>query len=264
MMIFGRQINLFNEGVHVPFSSRKLRKKFRCQSSDESRISTDPAVDLSNDDTRSGRLETKVLCATRDQVFSASVLRTTPILVGVAVGLRISAPAIYSFLHPDASSSMKATQLLDSWSQIPGIDSIGIGLAAATAVTLARLILLAVWPAFREESNAANTLVLSSLSLPDLLWAGALPAILEELLFRGALIPALSPDWRGAVVGGAVFGSLHVTGGRRSSFALWSALVGLLYGELLLYTDTVWACCIAHAGANIAGGAYWMIGARKK
>jgi membrane protease YdiL (CAAX protease family) len=37
--------------------------------------------------------------------------------------------------------------------------------------------------------------VLSPLAPYDLLWLAALPAISEELLFRGALIPALSPDW---------------------------------------------------------------------
>ena len=37
--------------------------------------------------------------------------------------------------------------------------------------------------------------VLTPLSGADLLWLAALPGISEELLFRGALIPALSPDW---------------------------------------------------------------------
>ena len=37
--------------------------------------------------------------------------------------------------------------------------------------------------------------VLTPLQWPDLLWLAALPGISEELLFRGALIPAISPDW---------------------------------------------------------------------
>jgi len=37
--------------------------------------------------------------------------------------------------------------------------------------------------------------VLTPLAWYDLLWVAALPGISEELLFRGALIPALSPDW---------------------------------------------------------------------
>lgn len=37
--------------------------------------------------------------------------------------------------------------------------------------------------------------VLGPLGAPDLLWVAALPAVSEELLFRGALIPAVYPDW---------------------------------------------------------------------
>ena len=37
--------------------------------------------------------------------------------------------------------------------------------------------------------------VLTLLAWYDLLWVTALPGISEELLFRGGLIPALSPDW---------------------------------------------------------------------
>lgn len=37
--------------------------------------------------------------------------------------------------------------------------------------------------------------VLGPLGAADLLWVAALPAVSEELLFRGALIPAVYPDW---------------------------------------------------------------------
>ena len=38
--------------------------------------------------------------------------------------------------------------------------------------------------------------MLAPLQAPaDLLWVGALPGVSEELLFRGALIPAIYPDW---------------------------------------------------------------------
>jgi membrane protease YdiL (CAAX protease family) len=37
--------------------------------------------------------------------------------------------------------------------------------------------------------------VLSPLGAADVLWVAALPALSEELLFRGALIPAIYPDW---------------------------------------------------------------------
>ena len=46
----------------------------------------------------------------------------------------------------------------------------------------------------------------------------------------GALLPALGGGWLGAVGAGAVFGALHVGGGRNAAFAAWAGGVGLLYG----------------------------------
>lgn len=37
--------------------------------------------------------------------------------------------------------------------------------------------------------------ILAPLQWYDLIWVAALPGISEELLFRGALIPAVLPDW---------------------------------------------------------------------
>ena len=37
--------------------------------------------------------------------------------------------------------------------------------------------------------------VLMRLQPLDLVWVAGLPAVSEELLFRGGLIPALAPDW---------------------------------------------------------------------
>ena len=44
-------------------------------------------------------------------------------------------------------------------------------------------------------ASLVNPQVLAPLAAADLLWVAALPAISEELLFRGALIPAVYPDW---------------------------------------------------------------------
>jgi len=49
--------------------------------------------------------------------------------------------------------------------------------------------------AFPVKLGVTYLQVLTPLSWPDLLWVAALPGISEELLFRGALIPALFPDW---------------------------------------------------------------------
>ena len=68
-------------------------------------------------------------------------------------------------------------------------------LACAGAVTAARQLLLQRWPAFAQATERSNAQILSSLGPLDLVWVAALPGVSEELLFRGALIPCLYPDW---------------------------------------------------------------------
>ena len=71
----------------------------------------------------------------------------------------------------------------------------GIAVACAALVTAARLQLLQRWPAFAEATELSNSQVMPQLEALDILWLAALPGISEELLFRGALIPSLYPDW---------------------------------------------------------------------
>ena len=67
-------------------------------------------------------------------------------------------------------------------------------------MTGARLALCAAWPAFADATERSNRQALSPLEgVPDLLLVAALPAAAEELLFRGALIPAVYPDWYAAL-----------------------------------------------------------------
>ena len=55
--------------------------------------------------------------------------------------------------------------------------------------------LLAITSLLFYALSETSAQVLTPLSWPDLLWVAALPGVSEELLFRGALIPALFPDW---------------------------------------------------------------------
>ena len=79
----------------------------------------------------------------------------------------------------------------------------------------------------------------------------------QEFLFRCTLLPGVAADWRGVVVSAAVFGALHVSGGRRTSFAMWATAVGLAYGALAVVLRDGTAPMIAHAAANAAGGLMW-------
>jgi membrane protease YdiL (CAAX protease family) len=49
--------------------------------------------------------------------------------------------------------------------------------------------------AFCALTPTSTQQVLAPLSAADVVLVGALPAVSEELLFRGALIPAVYPDW---------------------------------------------------------------------
>lgn len=126
-------------------------------------------------------------------------------------------------------------------------------------MTAARVALLAAWPSFRAAADRSNQQVLAPLRGPaDLALVAVLPAVAEELLFRGALLPAVYPDWRGAAVAGGVFGALHLSGGRNAAFATWAAAVGCAYGAAFLATGDLWVPALAHAAANVAAAALWL------
>lgn len=134
-----------------------------------------------------------------------------------------------------------------------------MALGVAAGVTGARVALLAAWPSFREANDRSNQQVLSPLQGPlDVAAVAVLPALSEELLFRGALLPTVYPDWRGAAVAGAVFGALHLGGGRNAAFAVWAGAVGCVYGAAFLATGNLWVPALAHAAANAAAGALWL------
>lgn len=139
----------------------------------------------------------------------------------------------------------------------PTLQQAGIALAAAAAATALRATTLAAWPAYREASDRSNTQVLSPLTTADVLYVSVLPGLAEELLFRGALLPAVAPDWRGALVAGLVFGALHSSGGRNAAFAAFASVLGCLYGGLMLATGSLWVPAIAHSAANVASAALW-------
>jgi membrane protease YdiL (CAAX protease family) len=99
--------------------------------------------------------------------------------------------------------------------------------------------------------------VLEPLGWSDILLVAVISGFSEEALFRGAVIPASFPDWRGALLSGAIFGILHNNGGRNLAFAAWASAVGALYGGLFVYTHNIWVPITAHAAANFCSAAVW-------
>jgi len=194
----------------------------------------------------------------RETILSTS-LTTSGILGAVGLLIYATSPvfapvvregnvALFDFYH--ASSFIGKVRVED-----------GVATAMTVAgVTGARFLLLQVWPGFRDATETANRQVLTPLKDKpvDVAVVGALPAVAEEMLFRWALVPAIYPDWRGALISGLVFGALHVNGGRNAAFAVWASGVGFSYGQLYLYTGSLALVAAAHACSNVISGLLWL------
>lgn len=197
----------------------------------------------------------------RGQVLTSCAL-TAAAMTAAAVGL--------SLLAAKQSAGLFGTsqEAIDGLLQLPAglqdIQQAGVMLGAAGVVTAARLVLKQQWPEFQEATDRSNQQVLSSLGWPDVVLVSLLSGASEELLFRWGLIAATWPDARGVLLSGAVFGALHISGGRNAAFAAWATAVGWLYGAAFLATGNVWVPAGAHAIANFASAAVWITGGAKQ
>ncbi len=184
--------------------------------------------------------------------------------VGLSAGMTVAALLLRAYAQQNAAAALGTDpQVLAALLAVPhGLKGDGrdvaVLLAAAGTVTAARAVLLATWGAFREATEWSNQQVLAPLGWPDVVLVALLTGGSEELLFRGALIPASFPDWRGVLLAGALFGVLHNSGGRNAAFAAWATGVGCLYGGAYLYTGNLWVPAGAHALANFASAAMWL------
>jgi uncharacterized protein len=106
----------------------------------------------------------------------------------------------------------------------------------------------AVTPATQKEVTDVSTLLFSRFNNPmAIVFLGLLAGIVEEILFRGALVPRL-----GIIVTAILFAALHTQYG--ITFASLEVFVlGLGLGWLRVKSGTL-TCIIAHAGYDIAVG----------
>jgi len=96
----------------------------------------------------------------------------------------------------------------------------------------------------RLEQALAETI--GPFSTPAALAVALLSSLGEEALFRGAMQPAI-----GLVLTATAFGLLHV--GPSRVFLPWTAMaigVGFIFGGLLVVTDDLLTCIVAHATVN--------------
>ena len=184
----------------------------------------------------------------RDDVV-ASCTSTSTLILMLGLGARFVVPKLAE-MNPLTLGLIK-----------DGVDWKHACLASALAVgvTAGRVAFMSASEDFRKETNDSNKQVLTNLEFPDVLFCAAYPALAEEMLFRGALMPALGGGAAGVLVAGTVFGALHISGERKVSFAVWAATVGILYGatcEYLADGDLFVPIC-GHALANIYSALLW-------
>ncbi|OAY78206.1 hypothetical protein ACMD2_21726, partial [Ananas comosus] len=124
-------------------------------------------------------------------------------------------------------------------------------------ISTSRFILLKIWPDFSESSDAANQQILSSLQPLDYVVVAFLPGISEELLFRGGLMPLFGLNWISALGIGALFGVLHLGGGRKLS----ATFVGFAYGVATVTSASLVVPMASHSLNNLVGGLLWRFAA---
>ena len=122
--------------------------------------------------------------------------------------------------------------------------SVALGLATGAALLAAAWLLDRTLPSFRRTSRRLERLV-RDLRLPA--WA-ALLATLEELFFRGWLLPTAGL-WLQALV----FMLLHPAGRSGWSYTLFTGVAGLTFGALTLASGSLVPAVVAHVAVNLHG-----------
>ncbi len=118
----------------------------------------------------------------------------------------------------------------------------------AVAIALAAFLLNWV-TSYHMGRTIRNDAVLSGVPLLQvILISMALPALCEELFFRGALLPALEPGgfYGAMILSSLMFALVH---GTLTNF-LAPLCAGMIYCYLTYITDSVWAAVLAHAINN--------------
>jgi hypothetical protein len=132
--------------------------------------------------------------------------------------------------------------------------SLGLGVAIALAVVLGtrHLVRTRVWAESLHRELRPMARALGPAAIP---WAALASGIGEELLFRGALVPAASAVFHSVAVGvlasSVLFGVLHQTRGRgRITWIVFAAIMGLVFAALFVLTGSLLGPIVAHVAIN--------------
>ncbi|KAG0455245.1 hypothetical protein HPP92_024537 [Vanilla planifolia] len=187
--------------------------------------------------------------ADRISVLKACTI-TSGLLLSLGLLLRQVAHAAYVEGWPIHDALTDVTFEMELWH---------IQLIAGIVVLISstRYMLLKIWPEFSESSESSNQKVLGLLQPLDFVVVSVFSGISEELLFRGALLPLLGLSWKCALIVGAIFGVLHLSGGRSYSIAIWASFVGFTYGMATIVSSNVIVPMASHSLNNLIGGILW-------
>ena len=139
------------------------------------------------------------------------------------------------------------------WSPIAILQGLGLGLI----ITLASAVVYRVWAAYRQSADYYLALVLKPLVLPDLIWLGLLPALSEELLFRGVMLPAFGLTFEAVIISSLCFGVLHLSSPKQWSYVAWATIVGVFLGYSALVTHNLVVPVVAHMATNLISSSIW-------
>ncbi|MBQ8431503.1 MAG: CPBP family intramembrane metalloprotease [Clostridia bacterium] len=103
-------------------------------------------------------------------------------------------------------------------------------------------------------SNDLESLTLASPLWINLLFAGILAPVMEEIFYRKLVIDRLRPfgDLPAILLSGLLFGLIH---GNFHQF-FYAAAIGLLFGYIYLYTGSIKTTLALHMCINLMGGVY--------
>jgi membrane protease YdiL (CAAX protease family) len=139
------------------------------------------------------------------------------------------------------------------WSAKDVLWGVGLGLIITALSGLA----YRLCPPYRKSADYYLEIVLKPLVLPDLIWLGLLPALSEELLFRGVMLPALGLDSVAVVVSSLAFGVLHLSGPQQWPYVIWATIIGLILGFSALISGNLLVPIVAHMITNWISSFFW-------
>lgn len=205
---------------------------------------------------RANQMAQHTKSAPRAAVIRAATATSTGVLIGGAAG---------RFLLPTASLQ---EYLLLPDTRGSALNSLGLGMALGGCVTLLRSVALSRWHAFAREFHESNTLTLGNAAAVDACVLALLPAVSEEVAFRGFFQPllliAVHSHITAALVVSLVFGVLHAGAGRRTAFVAWASFIGLLYAiatvrSCICYMHYLVCRLLQPTSASIVDASSWLL-----